>query len=217
MCEKEKFIFNAEPVSIDTSKKVAKLSNGTEIEYEMLVSTIPLNKFLKLLTNLAGLPAREIADRMKIAHVSYFNAAFKKPCGHPGHWFYIPEEKFMPYRVGSFSNIYSRLAPEGKGSAYIEFTHQEENIDTELFYKKSVELLLAMGLISSENDIEFMDYRKIDAGYVIYHKEYFDDMALIEKWCAENSVRLAGRYGKWTYSAMEDAILDGMKAVKGEG
>ena len=51
LCEKEKFIFNAEPLSIDTSKKIAKLSNGTEIEYETLISTIPLNKFLKLLTN----------------------------------------------------------------------------------------------------------------------------------------------------------------------
>ncbi|MBP5405890.1 FAD-dependent oxidoreductase [bacterium] len=215
-CEKEKFIFSAEPVSIDAAKKLVKLSNGTEIEYETLINTIPLNKFLKLLTNLAELPAHEIADRMKIAHVSYFNAAFKKPCGHPGHWFYIPEEKFMPYRVGSFSNIYNKLAPVGKGSAYIEFTHQEESIDTENFRRKSIELLLAMGLISTENDIEFMDYCKIDAGYVIYHKEYFDDMALIEKWCAQNSVRLAGRYGKWTYSAMEDAILDGMKAVKSD-
>ena len=191
-----------------------KLSNGTEIEYEKLINTIPLNRFLRLLTASDSLPACEIAGRMKIAHVSYFNAAFKKPCGHKGHWFYIPEEKFMPYRVGSFSNIFNKLAPSGKGSAYIEFTHQEETIDIEKFRQKSIELLLAMGLISTENDIEFMDYRKIDAGYVIYHKEYFDDMELIKNWCEKNSVKLAGRYGKWTYSAMEDAILDGMNAVK---
>ena len=55
---------------------------------------------------------------------------------------------------------------------------------------------------------------KIDAGYVICHKEYFDDMELIRKWCEKNSVKLAGRYGKWAYSVMEDAILDGIEAVK---
>ena len=37
-------------------------------------------------------------------------------------------------------------------------------------------------------------------------------MELIRNWCAKNAVKLAGRYGKWTYSAMENAILDGMEA-----
>ena len=39
-------------------------------------------------------------------------------------------------------------------------------------------------------------------------------MELIRKWCEKNSVKLAGRYGKWAYSVMEDAILDGIEAVK---
>lgn len=210
-CEKEKFIFSTYPVSIDAEAKTVRLSNGETVKYEHLVNTIPLNKFLKLLENQPR--AHEMAERMKIASVSYFNAAFSKPCGHPGHWFYIPEEKFMPYRVGSFSNIYSRLAPEGKGSAYIEYTHQGDSCDVELFREKSVELLLAMGLISSEKDIEFMDYRRIESGYVIYHKEYFDDMKFVKEWCRGASVALAGRYGKWEYSAMENAIIDGMNAV----
>lgn len=212
-CGKERFIFKCEPLEIDPASKTAKLSNGAEIRYNRLISSIPLNRFLRLLKDPEGLPAHEIADRMKIAHVSYLNAAFKRPCAHPGHWFYIPEEKFMPYRVGSFSNIYSKLAPFGKGSAYIEYTHQEENCNISLFEQKSIELLLAMKLIGSEKEIEFMDYRKIDAGYVIFHKEYFDDMSQIGKWCRKNSVSLVGRYGKWTYSAMEDAILDGMDAA----
>ncbi len=121
----------------------------------------------------------------------------------------------MPYRIGSFSNIYSKLAPDGTGSAYIEYTHQGDFSEIELLKQKSVELMLEMKMIKSINDIKFMDYRKIENGYVIYHKEYFEDLKRIEKWCAENSIKLAGRYGKWTYAAMEDAILDGMSAVSG--
>ena len=29
----------------------------------------------------------------------------------------------------------------------------------------------------------------------------------------DNGVMLAGRYGRWVYSAMEDAVLDGMRAA----
>jgi protoporphyrinogen oxidase len=70
-----------------------------------------------------------------------------------------------------------------------------------------------MKMIENVNEIKFMDYRKIQNGYVIYHKEYFEDMKIINDWCEKNSIKLAGRYGRWTYSAMEDAIIEGMEAV----
>ncbi|HNZ53825.1 MAG TPA: FAD-dependent oxidoreductase [bacterium] len=214
-CEKEKFLFNVHPVEINSDEKTILFSNGEIIKYENLINSIPLKDFLKLQTGSAGSWSNEISDRMKIASVSYLNVAFNRLPGHTGHWFYIPEEKFMPYRIGSFSNIYSKLAPDGTGSAYIEYTHQGDFSEIELLKQKSVELMLEMKMIKSINDIKFMDYRKIENGYVIYHKEYFEDLKRIEKWCAENSIKLAGRYGKWTYAAMEDAILDGMSAVSG--
>jgi len=48
---------------------------------------------------------------------------------------------------------------------------------------------------------------------VIYHKEYFEDIDAVSKWSRKNNIFLAGRYGKWVYSAMEDAIIDGMDAA----
>lgn len=71
-----------------------------------------------------------------------------------------------------------------------------------------------MNFIENKEQIEFMDYRIIKNGYVIYHKEYFDDMKEVEKWCDENCIELIGRYGKWTYAAMENAIIEGLEAAK---
>ena len=213
-CEKEKFIFNVHPVEINCDEKTMKLSNGEIIKYENLINSISLKDFLKLQTGSARSWNNEISDRMKIASVSYLNVAFNRKLGHSGHWFYIPEEKYMPYRVGSFSNIYSKLAPDGTGSAYIEYTHQGDFLEIELLKQKSVELLLDMKIINDINEIQFMDYRKIENGYVIYHKEYFEDLKKIENWCAGNSIQLVGRYGRWTYAAMENALIEGMEATE---
>jgi hypothetical protein len=48
---------------------------------------------------------------------------------------------------------------------------------------------------------------------VIYHKEYFEDMDRVLLWSQDNDIFLAGRYGKWVYAAMEDAIIDGMNSA----
>ncbi|MGI6395222.1 MAG: protoporphyrinogen/coproporphyrinogen oxidase [bacterium] len=212
-CEKEKFLFNTEPVEINSDEKIIVLSNGETIKYENLISSIPLKDFLSLQSGLAKEWSQKIFKKLKIASVSYLNVALNRKPAHEGHWFYIPEEKFFPYRIGSFSNIYPELAPTGLGSAYIEYTHQGEFSDVELFKNKGIELLLAMKLIENTNEIKFIDYRLIKNGYVIFHKDYFKDLEEVGRWCGENSIKLVGRYGKWTYSAMEDAIIDGIEAT----
>ena len=119
----------------------------------------------------------------------------------------------MPYRVGFYSNVYAPFAPEGCSSAYIEYTHQGPIDDEPAFRRASMNLLQEMGLINGEDALLFMDYRCIENGYVVFHREYVEDLAMIDSWCCDNAVVLAGRYGRWVYSAMEDAVIDGMRAA----
>ncbi len=214
LCPRERFMFDARPVAIDMRRRVARLASGDEIGFGALVSTIPLRDLLRLVRCGESDRLHAAADRMKIASVSYCNAAFTAPPAHPGHWFYIPEERFMPYRVGFYSSAHAPMAPPGRSAAYIEHTHQGALADEAAFKRASVELLLTMGLFKSPDDILFMDYRLIENGYVIFHREYPDDMKMVADWCRDSGVALAGRYGRWVYSAMEDAVLDGMRAAE---
>ncbi len=210
--QKEKYLFNTFPTEIDTEKKIITLNTKEQIKYNYLINSIPLKDFLNLIKGSFENEAKKIAKKLKIASVSYLNVAFNKELNHKGHWFYIPEEKYMVYRLGSFSNIYPQLAPKGKSSAYIEFTHQEEFCNVEKFKQESIKLLLDMKLINSEKDIDFMNYRKIKSGYVIFNDSYFEDLEKFNNFAQKNDIIPIGRYGKWTYSAMENAILDGIEA-----
>ena len=213
-CAQERFLLNASPVAIDMQRRVLRLHNGEQLHFKHIISTIPLRDFLRLVQCGESDRLHAAAQRMKVASVSYYNAAFKTAPAHPGHWFYIPEERFMPYRVGFYSNVYAPLAPAGCSSAYIEHTHQGPLGDESHFRRESIRLLQEMGLISGEDAILFMDYRCIENGYVVFHREYVEDSAMIDQWCRDNGVLLAGRYGRWVYSAMEDAVLDGMHVAE---
>jgi len=212
--ETEKYLFNTYPIEIDVDKKIITLNTKEQIKYNFLINSIPLKDFLQILKGSFEKQAKTIAKKLKIASVSYLNVGFKKELNHKGHWFYIPEQKYMVYRLGSFSNIYPQLAPKGKSSAYIEFTHQENSCDIDKFKYESIKLLLDMQLIDSKKDIDFMDYRIIKNGYVIFNDTYFEDIEIFNKFAKNNHIYPVGRYGKWTYSAMENAILDGIEAVE---
>ncbi len=210
--EKEKYLFNTEPTAIDLDNKTVTLKNGEKITYENLVSSISLRDFLNMVEGSFSEEAEKIAKRLKIASVSYLNIGLKNRLKHEAHWVYLPEEKFLPYRMGSFSNIYGKMAPEGKSSVYIEYTHQGPFSEIEKFKEASIDTLVEMGMIEKSEEVEFADYRVIDNGYVIFHNEYFDDMEKVNSVMEGKSTQLVGRYGRWTYNAMEDAMLDGLGA-----
>ena len=56
------------------------------------------------------------------------------------------------------------------------------------------------------------NYVRLLREYPLY-REYPEDMEMIESRCRDSAVVPAGRYGRWVYSAMEDAVLDGMRAA----
>jgi protoporphyrinogen oxidase len=74
--------------------------------------------------------------------------------------------------------------------------------------------LVEMGVIRGREDIRFARLRRIDYAYVIFDHAYYEALATIEPFLEKERVVSAGRYGRWTYCSMEDAILMGQEAAK---
>jgi hypothetical protein len=55
------------------------------------------------------------------------------------------------------------------------------------------------------------DWIRIDPGYVIFDRARQEVMGQAVPEFARHDVHLIGRYGAWTYSYMERALLDGME------
>lgn len=183
--------------------KRAILSDGSEIKYRRLVSTIPLDDFARV----CGMDS--LAVRLRSTPVVCFNIGVKgNPC-HGAHWIYFPEKKFNFYRVGFYSNINPSSAPSGHYSMYVEASFPSGKLrDIARVLAASVEGLKRAELISSSGDIVSLDIRPMPNAYVVYDFNRNRAIKKIRSALAGKDVHLAGRYGAWKYSYMEESLAE---------
>lgn len=200
------------PVSIDATRRVARLDSGEEVRFRAVISTAPLPETVALL---GDAPPRvvEAVRALRAATVTYVNVAARDVGGPPWHWVYLPEPGFRPYRVGSASAAVPSLAPPGFRSFYIEMSGRAPVPASEAV-PAAIEALLALGLVSSAPDVRFADARVLPDAYVIHDHAYGAARDEVRDWLAGRDVLVAGRAGNWEYSSMEDALLSGREAAR---
>jgi len=202
-----------QPVAIDFAARRCRLSDGREVRYEKLVSSIPLPELLKLATNLPG-AVRDAAARLRCTSLRYLNYGIKRPNVLDDiQWLYMPEPTVPYYRIGSFSNAVPNLAPAGCSSLYVEVANDRQSSDAEV--KGAVrEFLRSQAWLGDEGEIEVEEVRHIKYGYVIFDAHYFAAKEMIFPFLQDHGVHSLGRYGAWVYASMEDALWDGMQYAK---
>ena len=203
---------NVKIISIDTLKKIIKTNIG-EIIYENIVTTIPLPVFIKLIKN----PAINVSNgskKLKWTSVLNINIGIDRENISDKHWIYFPEKKFSFYRVGFYNNFSKSLCPNKTSSMYIEVSYKGKNINKEKIYKKTLSDLKAAKIIKSSDKVISKLILDIPYGYVIYDKERTPLLNTIQNYFRKLNIFNIGRYSKWNYSTMEDAILEGRDIVK---
>lgn len=208
-----------EPETIDIIARTAKMRDGEVIRFERLVNTIPLNDLVEAMLrgNAGAVPPAvvEAARRLRANSVLYFDVAIRgAPKPHQDyHWIYLPEREFPFYRVGSYSAVERSLAPEGHRSYYVEMGHYGE-VDPSRFEQPVLEGLRRLGLLEDEGDLVFMIPSVLAPAYVLFDAHYATSRATILDWLSSVGVVSVGRYGRWQYNAMEDALLEGREAAE---
>jgi protoporphyrinogen oxidase len=183
---------------------------GERLHYAALVSTLPLPELLR---RTRGLPKaiEEHASRLRCTTLRYLDLATRSRPTADWHWVYVPEKRFPFYRVGIYSNAVASMAPTGCGSFYVELA--DRGPVSESVVRESAQGLAAMGAIASADDVLFADAREIEYAYVVFDDNYYAATSAIFAFLESNAIYSRGRYGSWTYNAMEDALLAGREVA----
>ncbi len=185
------------------------------VSYDALVVTLPLPRFLDLLEPApANLTLQ--ASCLRATHLFYYDIGIRARLGHDYHWIYVPERRFPFYRVGAYSAFSGKMAPDGASNLYVELATRERSV-AERSLPELVAGLVEMELISHTDQIESAALREIDPAYVIYDHARGAALHQIVPTLDQLDIMLAGRYGLWEYSSMEDAISTGESAATRAG
>lgn len=199
--------------AIDLDQRIASCSNGVGYRFKQLVNSVPLNRLLALLRPLPDAIAGAAAH-LRHTTITYFDVAARGANPEQPHWSYVPEPDKPFYRVGSFTAVEPAMSPPDTRTFYVEISHQGETLGLANAEQRVVEQLCQMNLIDAPTDVLFVKRRTIPVAYVLEGADVAPARRSILDFLLDRRLISTGRYGAWTYAAMEDAIVDGINAAR---
>ncbi len=204
---------------IDPDKKKITLEDGESLEYDKLISTIPLDQLLLLLADKPHLSRRASEFVYSSTHVVGIGLDGEVPdelatkC-----WIYFPESNSPFYRVTVFSNYSpNNVARPGKQwSLMCEISESPDKpVNTETIVNETVSGLLACRLINKEHVIVSRWHKRLEYGYPT--PWYGRDAVLsdINMQLTAMNIYSRGRFGAWKYevSNQDHSVMQGVEIV----
>jgi len=197
---------------VDTAERFVETAEGERLGWDHLISTIPLPALLDMLR-----PAPSealVAARRALRWVRVLNVALgvEGPAPTGEHWLYFPEPGLPFYRVGFPSN-HGDLAPPGCHTVSIELSLDPGASYPAAMAPEAEGLLESAGYLDRSR-IRVRRLAVLDPAYAVFDHSRSGALEVIHRELSERRILLAGRWARWVYSAMEDAILDGQAAAR---
>jgi len=201
-----------EVVAVHLGERWVELADGGRVEWHELLSTISLPALLDCVVD--ELPEDVSEARRALRWVRVLNLALGVEGQAPSaeHWLYFPDPDLPFYRVGFPSN-HGDLAPAGCHTVSAEVSLHPDHGDVEGLAADAQRALVEVGLLD-EGAVRMRQITVLDPAYVVFDHSRKAAVALLRTFLRNRRVSLAGRWAEWKYSAMEDAVLDGMRAAR---
>ncbi len=201
-----------EVAKVHLGESWVELADGERIGWSKLLSTISLPALIDRIVD--SLPQEVAQARRSLRWVRVLNLALGVEGAAPSaeHWLYFPDPDLPFYRVGFPSN-HGDLAPAGCHTVSVEVSLDPDAGDVEALAAGAQSALVSVGLLD-EGAVRVRRVTVLDPAYVVFDHPRREAVALLRSYLREHDVILAGRWAEWKYSAMEDAILDGMRAAR---
>ncbi len=200
---------------IDLKARKLTLSSGDRLGFGRLVSCAPLPALMRMIRPLPE-RLREATRRLRWTSVYNLNLGLRN-VESTRHWVYVPEDRFACYRFGYASNFSPAMAPKGQANLYVEVAHRRGGrpLDRPGIQARVIDDLLAMGVLRSRKDVICRQEFDLPYAYAIYDRHRREAVARLQRFLRSRDIFSIGRYGSWEYSAMEDALLQGLDTAAG--
>jgi protoporphyrinogen oxidase len=197
------------PDAVDWRRRALTVG-GERIPYRALVATIPLPELLKRMTDLPP-EIETAASRLRCTTLRYLNIGARGQPPADWHWIYVPEQRYPFYRANVFSTAMATMAPAGCASICVEMADRGPISDAAV--RDTAAALAAAGAIRDAGDVVFAQPMQIEYAYVVFDQHYYAATHAIFAFLEQNAIHPRGRYGAWTYNAMEDCVLAGREVA----
>lgn len=211
--------FGKRVVQISPADRIVRFADGTSTVYDYLISTIPLDCLLRVLSDRADLAKKADEFKFSSSHIVGIGLDGKVPPALSTKcWMYFPEPDVPFYRVTVFSNYspYNVPEPGKQWSLLCEVSESSAKpVDHERVADDVIAGLRRVGLISDNNPIVSVWHRRLGYGYPTPFLGRDKLLESIDPELREMGIWSRGRFGAWKYevSNQDHSIMQGVEAV----
>lgn len=214
--EEKRIFLNHNLIKINTKNKIIEFENGRKEKYDILINTIPLDKFL-LISDINNKSAVE-----KLMHSSTHviglgvkgnpNEKLKTKC-----WIYFPEDNCPFYRATIFSNYSNFNVPDIKNnwSLLLEVSESKyKKVNKNTIIEETIQGAINTKLIEDRKNIISIWYHFEEYGYPVPTIERDSALRIIKR-LEEKDIYTRGRFGAWKYEVgnMDHSIMQGVELI----
>lgn len=200
---------------LDSSARRLSFTDGEEVAYDQLLSSIPLPEWKGLLDPLPEEIARAL-DRLRWTSLYVVHLGVKGQAPAPWHWVYVPGDEAVFYRVGLPSHYVPDAAPAGHYILSAEIAHAPwRALDEREVTARAIADVRRMGLLPPGREIVTQTLVDLRYGYPIYDRHYAGATRIIRDYLRGCGIIPIGRFGSWRYLSMEQTLMDGQHVAQG--
>lgn len=199
--------------SIDAARKQITFSDGSTVDYRVLLSTIPLPTLMQIVTDVPGAVSQAVG-RLRTNSIMVVNLGIARADLSSKHWIHFPEKDIAFFRISFPHNFSSGLVPPGCSSISAEVSYPTDSPpDREALVQRVIDDLIKVRVLRHDDQVVVRHTRDVPWGYCIYDESRRQALPVIRRWLSDVDIVPGGRYGLWTYFWSDEAMLSGKKAA----
>jgi UDP-galactopyranose mutase len=209
-------LLNSNVTGVSPSKKTVTLGDGRMLQYDHLISTMPLPALIRRMGSEAPRDIQEAASGLRHTSVRGVHIGVGRPNITEKHWIYYPEDTVF-HRIFVQGNASPFCNPPGGFGFTCEITYGPRKplpCDGEELTQLCIRDAIRCGFIREDDPIWATAQVDLPFAYVIYDHGRAERVREIRAWLEEHDIIPAGRYGEWEYYNSDHAFIAGKNAAE---
>ena len=212
--------FGRELAAVDVRQKTVRFTDGSQEDYDALVSTMPLDLLVRSIHNCPD-RLRAAAEDLEHNSVYMVGIGYKTPLKDDKSWMYFPQDHAPLYRATNFAKYSPANVPDSDTATYCSYMTEMSDSKykpepREGLEERVEEGLRAAGVIEGRPEVVSMHTEYIEYAYPVPTLKRDAALATIQPWLLEHDIYSRGRFGSWRYEIgnMDHAVKMGIDAAR---
>jgi UDP-galactopyranose mutase len=206
---------NSRIVKVSPHTHTVTLSDGSELKYDYLVSTMPLPVLIRQIGDDAPQDIRFAAAQLRHVSVRCVNLGVGRENLTEKHWIYYPEDTVF-HRIFVQGNASPQCNPPGGFGLTCEITYSQYKplpSDGDELIQQCIRDCHKVGIFNPEDRVLTANQVDMPYAYVVYDHGRSASVSHIREWLQQHDIVLSGRYSEWEYYNSDHAFMAGKKAA----